>query len=80
MYKKKPWRDAYNLSDAEYCELCKQPTAQMVVKAVIQYNDMVSLSSHSEQKNVNELLIKEAEEEDAKAFLDGVFDIVQKRE
>jgi hypothetical protein len=40
---------------------------------------MVSLSRHVEGKDVNELLIKEAEEEDAKVFLDGIFDIVQQR-
>jgi hypothetical protein len=77
MHKKKSWRDIYNISDEEFCELCKQPTAQMVLDAVSQYNHMVSLSSHVEGKNEHDLLRQKAEEEDAKAFLDGVFDIIQ---
>jgi DNA integrity scanning protein DisA with diadenylate cyclase activity len=51
----------------------------VVVEAVRQYNELVSQSGHFEDKDVNALLIKEVEE-DAKAFLDGVFDITQKAE
>lgn len=80
MNKKKRSIDAYDISEDEFHELCKQPGAQMVVDAVRQYNELVSRSGHFEDKNVNALLIKEAEEEDAKAFLDGIFDITQKRE
>ena len=80
MNKKKRSIDAYDISEDEFHELCKQPGAQMVVDAVRQYNELVSRSGHFEDKNVNALLIKEAEEEDAKAFLEGVFDITQKRE
>jgi hypothetical protein len=81
MHKKIQRRDAYDISEDEFRELCKQPggITQMVVEAVAQYNEMVSLSRHVEGKDVNELLIKEAEEEDAKVFLDGIFDIVQQR-
>lgn len=71
--------DAYDISEEEYRELCKQPTAQMVVEAVMRYNELVSKSAHFKDNEVNELLIKAAEEEDAKVFLDGIFDIVEKR-
>jgi len=71
--------DAYDISEEEYRELCKQPTAQMVVEAVTRYNELVSQSAHFEGNEVNGLLIKTAEEEDAKVFLDGIFDIVEKR-
>jgi vacuolar-type H+-ATPase subunit C/Vma6 len=80
MYKKIHSIDAYDISEEEFHELYKQPGAQMVVEAVRQYNELVSRSRHFEDKDINALLIKEAEEEDAKAFLDGVFDITQKRE
>ena len=80
MYKKIHSIDAYDISEEEYHELCKQPGAQMVVEAVRQYNDLVSQSGYFEDKDVNTLLIKETEEEDAKDFLDGVFDITQKGE
>jgi hypothetical protein len=80
MYKKIHNIDAYDISEEEYQKLRKQPGAQMVVEAVRQYNELVSQSWHFEPKDMNALLIKEAEEEDAKAFLDGVFDITQKRE
>jgi len=80
MYKKIPSIDAYHVSEEEYLKLCQQPAAQMIVEAVIEYNEFVSQSRHIEDKNGNPLLIKEAEEEDAKAFLDGVFDIIEKRE
>jgi hypothetical protein len=71
--------DAYDISEEEYHELCKQPTAQKVVEAVTRYNELVTQSTHFEGNEVNELLIKTAEEEDAKVFLDGIFDIVEKR-
>ena len=80
MYKKIHTKEAYDISEEECRELYRQPGAQLVVKAVKQYNEMVSLSGHFEDKGVNALLIKNAEEEDAKAFLDGLFDITQKRE
>jgi predicted metal-binding transcription factor (methanogenesis marker protein 9) len=72
--------DAYDISEEEYHQLCKQPTAQMVVEAVTRYNELVSQSAHFKSNEADELLIKETEEEEAKAFLDGVFDIIQKRE
>jgi hypothetical protein len=71
--------DAFDISKEEYRMLCKQPTAQMVVEAVTRYNELVSRSAHFEGNEVNELLIKAAEEEDAKVFLDGIFDIIEKR-
>ena len=79
MNKKKRSIDAYDISEEEFHELCKQPGAQMVVDAVRQYNELVSRSGHFEDKNVNALLIKEAEEEEVKVFLDGIFDVVEKR-
>ena len=71
--------DSYDISKEEYRELCKQPAAQMVVKAVTQHNELVSRSENFKSKEVNELLIKEAEEDDAKVFLDEIFNIVEKR-
>ena len=63
-----------------YRELYKQPgvITQMVVDAVAQYNQMLPRLGHFERKDVNERLIKEAEEEAAKVFLDGILDIVQR--
>ncbi len=80
MYNRIHSRDVYDISEEEYHELCKQPAAQLVVEAVMQYNELVSQSGYFTEKDTNALLIKEAEEEKAKAFLDGVFDIIQKRE
>jgi|GEM_PF-1646120 len=80
MYKKTHSRDAYDISEEEYLQLCSQPAAKMVLKAVLQYNEFVSQSKQYECRDSNTLLIKEAEENDAKAFLDGVFDILDKRE
>ncbi len=77
MHKKKRWREIYNISDEEFCELCKQPTAQRVLEAVSQYNYRVSLSRHADDRNENDLRRQNAEEEDTKAFLDRVFDIIQ---
>jgi hypothetical protein len=51
----------------------------MVVEAVRRYNELISQSRCFEDKEVNELLIKEAEEEEAKVFLDGIFDLAEKR-
>ena len=52
---------------------------QIVVDAVMQYNEMSQLSEHFEGKGINERLIKEAEEEAAKVFLDGLLDIVERK-
>lgn len=52
---------------------------QIVVDAVAQYNEMSQLPEHFEGKGINERLIKEAEEEAAKVFLDGILDIVERR-
>jgi hypothetical protein len=80
MYKKIHSKEAYDISEEECRELYKQPGAQLVAETVRQYNELVSQSWHFEDKEVNALLIKKAEEEDAKTFLDGIFDITQKRE
>lgn len=79
MHKKMLSMDAYDISEEEYHELCTQPAAPMVVEAVRQYNELISQSRCFEDKEVNELLIKEAEEEEAKVFLDGIFDLAEKR-
>jgi hypothetical protein len=71
--------DAYDISEEECRELYKQPTAQMVVEAITRYNELVSQSAHFKGNEVNELLMKATEEEDAKVFLDGIFDIVERR-
>jgi len=61
-------------------KLGQQPNdiTQMVVDAVAHYNEMLHLSEHFERKDVNERLIKEAEEEAAKVFLDGILDMMQR--
>jgi hypothetical protein len=81
MHKKNQRRDAYDLSEEEYRELFKQPAGltQKVVDAVAHYNKNVSLIRDEEAKDVNGLLVKEAEEEAAKVFLDGIFDIVEQK-
>jgi hypothetical protein len=79
MNKKIHSRDAYDISEEEYHKLRMQPGAQMVVDAVRHYNELVSHSEFFENKDGNTLQLKEVEEKDAQAFLDGVFDITQKR-
>jgi hypothetical protein len=63
-----------------YHELYKQHDGitQMVVDAVAQYNQMLPRFGHFEGKDVNERLIKEAEEEATKGFLDRIFDVVER--
>ena len=80
MHKNIPRINAPRISEELYRELCKQPggITQMVVDAVTQYNEMLPLLGHFERKDINERLIKEAEEETAKVFLDGILDIMQK--
>ncbi|HVQ01322.1 MAG TPA: hypothetical protein VMT57_07390 [Candidatus Thermoplasmatota archaeon] len=80
MHKKIQSINAYDVSEEEYQKLCRQPAAQMIVEAVRQYNQLVSQSAYLANQDTNALLIKEAEEEDTKAFLDSVFDIIQKGE
>jgi hypothetical protein len=64
--------------------LCREPRqqpsdiTQMVVDAVVQYNEMLPLLEHCERKYINDRLIKEAEEEAAKVFLDGILDMMQR--
>jgi len=67
-----------HISEEYNRELCKQPggITQMVVDSVKQYNKTLPLVGHFERKDVNELLIREAEEEAAKVFLDGILDSV----
>ena len=71
--------EAYDISEEEYRELYRQPTAQMVVEAITQYNELVSRSAYFEGHEVNDLLIKATEEENAKVFLDEIFDIIEKK-
>jgi hypothetical protein len=80
MHKNTHRLNAYHISEEEYRTLCKQPTgiAQIVIESVANYNERVSLSRYVEGNEVNERLVKEAEEEDAKVFLDGILDIVQR--
>jgi hypothetical protein len=72
--------NAPNISEGLYRKLHQQPSCitQIVVDTVAQYNKTLPLLGHFERKDVNERLIKEAEEETAKVFLDGIFDIVQR--
>jgi hypothetical protein len=81
MHKKKQRRDEYQITEDEYHEIAKQPAdiRQMVVDAVAHYNTMVSLSKNYEENDGKDLLIKEAEEQNAKVFLDGILDIIEKR-
>lgn len=65
-------------------ELCREPRqppshiTQMVVDAVTQYNKMLPLLEHFERKNINNRLPKEVEEDTAKVFLDGIWDMIQR--
>ena len=70
--------NAHYISKELFHERCKEPddVTQIVVDAVAQYNEMLPLLGHFERKDVNERLIKEAEEEAAKVFLDGILDSV----
>jgi hypothetical protein len=52
--------------------------SRMVMDAVVQYNEMVELSEPIEYKDVDERLVKEAEEESTKVFLDGILDMIQR--
>jgi len=71
--------DAHIPEELKY-ELREQPggITQMVVDAVAQYNKTLPLAGHFERQDVKERLIKEAEEEAAKVFLEGIMDIVQR--
>jgi hypothetical protein len=79
MYKKKYSKNPYDISEEEYHELCKQPGANEVVEAVRQYNKQVLHSRIFEDAEGNALWKKEAEEEETKIFLDGIFDLAEKR-
>jgi len=79
MNKKKYSRDAYDISEEEYQKLCTQSGADEVIEAVRQYNEIISYSGYFEEKEVDGLLKKEAEEKDTKLFLDGIFDLAEKR-
>ncbi|VVB62111.1 Uncharacterised protein [uncultured archaeon] len=52
---------------------------QMIVDAVSEYNEILPLLENFEGMDADECLIKEAEEEFAKVFLDGILNIVQRR-
>jgi hypothetical protein len=82
MYKTMQRRDASTSLDEDVLQLCQQPISitQRVVKAVAQYNEMVTQSRSWENIEGNDLAIRAAEEEEAKVFLDGLFDIMQQRE
>jgi hypothetical protein len=72
--------NAPNISNGLYRKPRQQPCdiAQMVMDAVAQYNERLPLLEHFERKNVNERSIKEAEEEAAQVFLDGILDMMQR--
>jgi hypothetical protein len=78
MHKNTYRRDAPG-TEALYCKLHKQSSsvAQLVVDAVVQYNENEPQLGYFRRKDINERLIQEAEEEAAKVFLDGIFDTVQ---
>jgi hypothetical protein len=75
-------REAYTNLDEDVLGLCQQPAdiTRRVVEAVAQYNKMVTRSRCWGNAEGNDLAIRGAEEEEAKVFLDGLFDIVQQRE
>ena len=77
MQRKKHDEYAYDISEEEFCELCKQPGAHAVVEAVRRYNAVASQSRYFEEHEVDALLKKAAEETDAKLFLDGIFDLAE---
>ena len=51
---------------------------QMVMNAVVQYNKSLPVQRVFEEKDVDERVIREAEEEADKIFLDGILDIMEK--
>jgi hypothetical protein len=71
---------APHITEELYREHRQQPSGitQMVVDAVAQYNELLPLLERFERKDGNERLIKEAEEEATKIFLDGILDIMQR--
>jgi hypothetical protein len=73
--------NAHYISEVFNHAHCKQPIdiTQMVVDAVVQYNEMLPLWRNFKGNDFNERLIKEAKEESAKVFLDGILDIIQRR-
>jgi hypothetical protein len=73
-------RNAPSLSEGFRDELPGPPSdiAQMVADAVTQYNRRVPLVWRFERRYGNERLMKEADEEDTKVFLDGILDIMQR--
>jgi hypothetical protein len=81
VHKNIPTIHAHHISEELSHEHYKQMDGitQMVVDAVSEYNEMLPLLGNFEGKNANECLIKETEEEFAKVFLDGILDIVQRR-
>ena len=52
---------------------------QMIVDAVEEYNMMLLVCGNFKCSDANELLMREAEEDSAKMFLDGVLDFIQRR-
>jgi len=75
-------KDAYTSFDEDVLRLCQQPAGitRRVVEAVAEYNEMVARCKRWGNTERNELAIRAAEEEEAKVFLDGLFDIVLQRE
>jgi hypothetical protein len=67
------WKE---VSHEDYNQLSK--ITQMIVDAVERYNETLPLPGNLKIKDVDELVIKEAEEESAKVFLDGILDLAQK--
>lgn len=82
MHRKMQRRDAYTNFNEDVVRLCQRPAGitQRVVEAVTQYNEMVTRPRRWENTEGNDLAIRAAEEEEAKVFLDGLFDIMQQRE
>jgi hypothetical protein len=72
---------AHHISDEVSNKLYMQPDGitEMVMNAVAQYNKILPLSTNLEGKDADERLIRAAEEEADKVFLDGILDIMERK-
>jgi hypothetical protein len=79
MHKKRQRKNEYQMAEEVDAAIYHLPVdiTKMVVDAVTHYNQIVSLTDCVEGNDGNDLRMKEAEEQDAKVFLDGILDSVE---
>lgn len=81
MHKNSHRISAHHISDELSSKFYTQPDGitKMVMSAVAKYNKMLPLSRNFEDKVFDERLIRAAEEEADKVFLDGILDIMERK-